>query len=112
MALPDTDAARSPELLFGDIVAYIDQAEAKIEARDTVALVGLNDEVDALCKSVLALERENAKEYTPELEYLHQRLEQLKARMAAFQKEIVVSLNALNASKRANSAYIKQQPED
>lgn len=105
-ALPELDPSRSPELLFGDILSYIEKAEALVTARDSISLAGLNDAVDALCRRIVALDTSKSKEYGAELEHLMERLGALQVHMTSLQKELSATIKSLNQSQKANRAYI------
>jgi hypothetical protein len=111
MALPDTDPARAPELLLGDILTYIEQADASVQARDMAVLAGLDTVVEALCQRITALDPAAAKEYAPELAHLMERLDQLQQNMMRLQGEVNTTITSLNSAKKANNAYKKNTPE-
>ena len=111
MSLPDLDPSSSAEVLFGDILAYVDAADAMLAKREPLLLAGLDTAVEALCTRVMALKIEEAKEYTPELEHLMARITQLQASMKAMQGEIAATLKSASVQKKANLAYNKPKPE-
>ncbi len=107
MSLPDLDPSRSAEVLFGDILAYVDAADAMLVKREPLLLAGLDTAVEALCKRVMELNPVQSKEYTPELEHLMQRITQLQTNMVAMQEEIATTLQSVGVQKKANAAYNK-----
>jgi hypothetical protein len=111
MTLPNLDPSRSAELLFGDIMAYVDAADAMLQKREPLLLAGLDTAVEALCKRVMDLKIEEAKEYAPELEHLMARITQLQTNMVTMQDEIAATLQSVGVQKKANLAYNKPKPE-
>lgn len=105
MTLPNLDPARAPELLFGDILAYVDAADAMVAARDAVSLVGLDTAVESLCKRVVAMNPEDGKEYAPELEHLMARITELQEKMLRLRDEVATTLQSVGVQKKANRAY-------
>lgn len=104
--LPELDPARRPELLFADIMAYIEKAEELVTARDSISLGGLNDAVAVLCTRIVEMQPEQSKEFGAELEKLMERLSALQSRMTALQGELTTTIKSLNKSQKANRAYI------
>ncbi len=107
MSLPDLDPNRSAEALFGDIVAYVETANALVAARDTVNLVGLDTSIAALCERIKKMPPEQSKHYASELQHLMLRIEDLQAKMMALQAQVTASLKSLNTQKKAAHAYTK-----
>lgn len=107
MSLPDLDPARATESLLGDILDYIEKADASVTARDTLVLAGLDAAVEALCRRVAALSPVQAKEYEPELSHLLERIGQLQKNMTDMQNEVATTIKSLNVTKKANNAYKK-----
>ena len=105
MTLPDLDPARAPELLFGDILAYVEKASAMVEARDTVSLVGLDTSIETMCQRILELPPETAKEYAPELAHLVQAIDGLRDKMLVLQNEMATTIKSLSTQKKASQAY-------
>jgi len=105
MQLPNLDPSLSADALYGDILAYVDQASAMVEARDTVSLVGLDSAVDALCARILALNPDPARDDGKKLEHLLARIDALQANMRALQAEVAASINAAGTQKKASRAY-------
>jgi hypothetical protein len=110
MTLPDLDPSRAPELLFGDILAYVDAADAMLAKREPLLLAGLDTAVESLCKRVMELQPEQAKEYAPELEHLMARITQLQTSMETMREEIAATLQSVGVQKKANLAYNKPKP--
>ena len=92
MSLPDLDPSRSAEVLFGDILAYVDAADAMLQKREPLLLAGLDTAVEALCKRVMELNPVQSKEYAPELEHLMERITKLQTNMEAMQEEIATTI--------------------
>ena len=111
MTLPDLDPSRAPEMLFVDILAYVDAADSMLAKREPLLLAGLDTAVEALCKRVMALAPADSKEYAPELEHLMARITQLQTNMVAMQDEIATTLKSVGVQKKANLAYNKPKPE-
>jgi hypothetical protein len=105
MPLPELDPSRSAQDLFDDIAAYVDEANALVEARDTVSLAGLDTAVEALCARIMALDVMAAKDYADKLEGLMHDIDGLQNNMLALQNELATTLNSLGAQKKANRAY-------
>ena len=105
MTLPDLDPACVPEMLFGDIMAYVEQATAMVAARDTVSLFGLDTSIEAMCQRILELPPAAAKEYAPELAHLVQAIDGLRTKMLALQSEMATTLTSLDTQKKASHAY-------
>lgn len=105
MALPDIDAASSPEQLLSDILTYIDEAETLVTARDVAPLSGLDSVVEVLCTRILMLDAPAAREYKPELEHLMARLDGLQQKMTALKDEVAAALKSVDVQKKANIAY-------
>jgi hypothetical protein len=105
MPLPDLDPARAPELLFGDILAYVEAADAMVSARDTVSLAGLDTALEALCARVTAMDPNDGKEYAPELEHLMARINELQEKMLRLRDEVATTLQSVGVQKKANRAY-------
>jgi hypothetical protein len=105
--LPPLNSNQEAELLFGDILAYIERAGALADAGDTVALVGLNEAVDALCQRVVGLGEAQSREYTPELEHIMHALDGLQKKLMQQKGEVAAAIKSLNTSRRATHAYIK-----
>ncbi|MBX9726060.1 MAG: hypothetical protein K2X09_02235 [Rickettsiales bacterium] len=105
MPLPDLDLSRSADALFNDIMAYVDEANALVDARDTLALVGLDQAVEALCKRIMTLDIMAAKDYTEKLEGLMAAIDGLQGNIIALQNEVATTLNSLGTQKKANRAY-------
>lgn len=105
MPLPDLDLSRSADALFNDIMAYVDEANALVAARDTLALVGLDQAVEALCARIMALDILTAKEYAAKLDGLMAAIDGLQGNMIALQNEVATTLNSLGTQKKANRAY-------
>jgi hypothetical protein len=97
----------APELLLGDIMAYIDQAQALLQSGDSVLLEGLGEMVDQLCQRVGAMDVQVAKEYTAELEHVRQQLDMLQASMLKAQQEVKTTIQSLGSTKKASNAYQK-----
>ncbi len=70
MQLPDLDTNRTADALFGDIMAYVDAANALVASRDTVMLAELDSAVEALCARIMSLDSVAAKEYAGKLDHL------------------------------------------
>ncbi|MDX2095809.1 MAG: hypothetical protein SFW64_07735 [Alphaproteobacteria bacterium] len=107
MPLPDLDPTHDARRLFGDILAYIDEANALVAARDTVTLAGLDTAVDALCRRIAALDADVAKTYADDLDLLMQRIVAMQGNMMALQAEVAASLNGLGRQQKASHAYSK-----
>lgn len=105
MPLPELDLSRSADALFNDIMAYVDEANALVAARDTLALVGLDQAVEALCARIMALDIMAAKDYAEKLEGLMAAIDGLQGNMIALQNEVATTLNSLGTQKKANRAY-------
>jgi hypothetical protein len=105
MTLPDLNPARAPELLFGDILAYVEQATTMVAERDTVSLVGLDSSIETMCQRILELPPEAAKEYAPELAHLMQAIDGLRDKMLALQNEMATTIKSLGSQKKASQAY-------
>lgn len=93
------------EQLFGDIVAYIEQAKQTLQAGEWVDLKGLDEEVQRLCEGVAGLSREQAKEYAPELGFLHEQMQALQQVMSEKHAEVRAELKGTDALEKANKAY-------
>lgn len=107
MSLPNLDPNRDPQQLYGDILQYVEQADAMVDARDSLSLAGLHTAIDALCKRVLALEETEAKSFAPHLTELMARIEQLQTKMTRLQGEVATTIKSLNQSNKAAQAYKK-----
>lgn len=105
MPLPDLSQNPSPELLFADILAYVEEAETLVEKRDPVSLAGLDTVVDALCQRITALEASAARAFLPKLEEVVARITGLQGKMLALQGDIATTIKSLNSTKKAASAY-------
>mgnify|MGYP000940623123 CR=1 FL=1 len=107
VALPNIDENRAPEQLLGDILAYVDAAEATLEARDMLSLAGFDTVVEALCKRIVALETASARDYLAQLDEVMARIIGLQDKMVALQGEVAASIKSLSSTKKAASAYKK-----
>lgn len=108
MPLPDITRDANPELLLGDILRYVDDAQALLKAGDTVRLAGLDTVVEALCQRVVALPAETAKEYAAELVYLNDKLSALASAIESAKAALSDDLDALGKRQRAAKAYLKK----
>lgn len=97
----------TPEILFGEINAYVEKAQAMIESGAWVDLQGLDKDVEALCLSVAALSREQAQAYAPELEYLRERITVLGKSLEACRDSVKNELRGADTIERANKAYVQ-----
>jgi hypothetical protein len=95
----------SPEALFSDIATYIEEVQAIISSGKWVDLAGLNQDIDALCRSVMALPPDVAKEYAPELEYLRDQMGEIEAHLMRGRDALKNEIKATQTVERANKAY-------
>jgi hypothetical protein len=100
------DASKSPDVLLGDIHAYIAKVEQHIEARETVDLAGLDRAVEALCKQVLGLGKNESQKYSAQLGTLMEAIEAMQGKMMKMQSEVAKAIKALDTQKKAAKAYI------
>ena len=105
MTRNDLDPARSAEMLFGDILDYVEKADALVTARDTVTLAGLDISINSLCQRITDLAPDQAKEYEPELNHLMDRINALHDKMVALQAEVASTIKSLGKQKKASHAY-------
>ncbi|MFZ4541353.1 MAG: hypothetical protein ACOYNL_06025 [Rickettsiales bacterium] len=105
MTLPDLDPSRSAKQLFGDIVKYVEEADAMVKAREPLLLAGLDTAVDALCARIVALPAEEGKKHLAELNQLMGRITALQENMVKLQAEIATTLNSVGKQKKASKAY-------
>ncbi|MEJ0009744.1 MAG: hypothetical protein WDN72_04000 [Alphaproteobacteria bacterium] len=89
----------------GDIVAYIEQADALLSAGETVPLAGLDTAVGALCERILALAPQEAKSFAPQLEELTARLDDLQKKMQTALQGCKAHMNEVTLRQKAVNAY-------
>lgn len=106
-----TDGSTDPELLFGEIADYIDQAEACLASEDIESLAALSASVDVLNARVGLLPRDVMVEYAPEVEYLLTRMQALCDGMVKKQMLLTQDAKAADKRVRAMHAYHKAPHE-
>jgi hypothetical protein len=99
-------ASLQPELLLGDILTYVDQAEKLLAEKNVEALTTLDTTVDVLCERLASLSVEHAKEYAPEIDHLVERMKTLTTRMQQARDKVGDDMNALTSHHRAARAYL------
>lgn len=103
--LPDIHASNGPEQLLSDIRAYIDAAEMLVKEKDIMPLAGLDSVVEELCKRILSLEEDKAKNFKPALEELVGRLDNLQQGMSTLKGEVADAIKSIDTKKKARKAY-------
>ena len=99
--------AESPEEMFGEIVAYVEEVRGLLARGEWVELKGLDGNVKRVCDAVAALSPEQAKEYLPELEYLLDLVGELGHEMQAMKGEVLAEMKDSGNARRANKAYVQ-----
>ncbi len=95
------------ELLLGEVAAYVESAQGMMARGEWVDLAGLDKEVERLCLAITALLPEQAVEYAPELEYLHEQISALEADMRQKRDAIKQEIQDTKVHERANKAYVQ-----
>jgi len=94
------------ELLFGDVLTYIEKAEKAIAADDVQALVLMNTAVVHMSERLLRLTPDQVNEYAPEIDHLRARLGVLTQTMEGVRDQVAEDITALGQHHRAARAYL------
>lgn len=94
-----------PELLFGDIAEYVEQAQAHLSVGEVASLAELNDVAAELSARVLALPGAVMEEYAPELDYVVEKMQQLRSEMLEKRRLLSNELDGSEKRLRAVRAY-------
>lgn len=97
--------ARKPEELFREILLFIEESNATLNAGGDVSLPGLETKVAELCRQVQALTPSQAQTHKARLELLFKELSALEARMRASYNELKGQIENLGMRQKAAVAY-------
>lgn len=109
---PAMSPPESPELLFGDVQSYLDDANALLAAGDMQGLANLGPKVDALGEKLAALAAHQSAEYQPEILHLVQGLTELVQAMNTAKTAIAEALKSSGNHHRAARAYLTTTPAE
>ena len=96
----------APELIFSDVMAYVDQAEKLLAAGNVRDLKALDETVDHLARRLRQLTADQITEYEPEIAHLRERMQALTQQMAGAQNQISEALKTVTSHHRAAKAYL------
>lgn len=97
--------ASDPEALLSDVLAYVDEARAMLDAGEWLDLKGLDKKVERLCLEIVTLSPEQGREYAAELEFLRDKLAKLQDDMQEKLGDLQGEMKETNTVQRANRAY-------
>ncbi|MFZ4126118.1 MAG: hypothetical protein ACOYJ2_08660 [Rickettsiales bacterium] len=102
---PIPDDAKTPDELFAQVEAYIDEVHGIIDRRDFLELKGLDDFIDYLCSRVIQLTPDEAKLYGVKLNDLLADMNDLQARIEGAKRDVRAEMNTLAKQSVAAKAY-------
>ncbi|MBN8542920.1 MAG: hypothetical protein J0M34_01495 [Alphaproteobacteria bacterium] len=102
---PIPDDNKTPDELFQQVAAYIDEVHGIIDRRDFLELKGLDDFIDYLCGRVMKLTPDEAKLYGVKLNELLADMNDLQARIEAAKLDVRAEINTLAKQAAAAKAY-------
>lgn len=97
--------ATDPEALLSDVLSYIDEARAMLDAGEWLDLKGLDAKVERLCLEIVTLSPEQGREYAAELEFLRDKLAALQDDMQVKLGDVQDEMKETGTVQRANRAY-------
>jgi len=97
--------SKAPEEMFGEVVAYVEQARGMMARGEWVDLKGLDRQVREVCEAIGSLSREQAQEYLPELQFLQELVGELEQEMRGQQDAVREELKGAGTLQRATKAY-------
>ena len=103
--MSDTTTNPEAEMLFGDIVDYIDTAQKLIDSDRVDSLEQLNAMVDALGERVIKLPLDVVGDYQPEMDYVTEHLRALTESMTRKRAEMAHDLDVVEKRLKAIRAY-------
>lgn len=97
--------SQSPEEMFGEVVAYVENARGMLTRGEVVDLKDLDGHVRSVCESIASLSKEQAQEYLPELTYLREMVAELESEIRVQRDVVMGELKGADKVERANKAY-------
>ena len=96
----------TPELIFSDVLTYVDKAEKLLAEGKTHALQTLDATVDDLVEQLKQLTSAEIDEYAPEIEHLLERMKNLTQTMSAERNKAYDTLKSVTKHHHAAKAYL------
>jgi hypothetical protein len=106
-----SDTNPEAEILFGDIVEYVDATQTLLASDQMDSLSEFDQIVDALAARVVALSPDVIENYQPEMEYVVEQLRIMTATMVEKRKAMAHDLDGVEKRLRGIRAYHAMPPE-